>query len=307
MGFLFYGDVLGIAALLDRSHQTADNALTTIRNEAWAVSHQTFPDSIKPIGSKEARLACYNDSVFFYAPDFLAVAWFAAELARRLFLTHEDNGGPLAIRGAIMQTEAAPRIFSTEELDGQARFSRITLKGMGHAMIADKQKLSGARIIFRPEILEVSAFPNWRYEAQAMVMDLAKFPERIESDTLQAKGKLSGYVDLAWMNSSSNVVYKRIEEAAARMHWYAAFNQSAAIHAAATTAMLRLTEFRRRGIGVIIRRLHAGVQKARGQPLKKHARDDYQAWFKEGAMLQKSMGKPLLLPIDMTDTKIPRR
>jgi hypothetical protein len=305
MGYLLYADALGMQALLARDPKRAALALQQISEIARFCADQYMPGTSIPIRrASSGRLVVFNDSIFYYSPTLPEVVQFASQLAYNLFALPPNRGGSIAVRGAIIRTEQAPSIAH----DGDDSFfsaSRLVVDEIGGALVADKRRVLGGRIIVPREILE-DQYATWDYRLQAKVIHLAGLPDLLGSDILRLDSALERYCDIAWMNIETSDRFVSLRTTLDDFSFQAVFDQRAALHAAATMAMYRATESRRRQIVVILRKLWAGVAKLYSTRKPAPPKDDYSGWMAMAPKIGELRGGSLSFPLDVGRLKLER-
>ncbi|WPB74290.1 hypothetical protein KYC5002_35350 [Archangium violaceum] len=308
MGYLFYADALGMQSLLQINPRLAEAALNSIYTHAAATLNTPLPKSTKrPKDDPDHSLIIFNDSIFLYCQNLPAAVHYAAQLTYKLFTLEPKKGGPIALRGTIIETKEHPNIRNDQGSEGlNIQASRLTLPNIGSALIADKKRVLGARIIIHKTLLENSDYQSWDYRLQAKIMHLTGMAERFQSDLLKTDQELRNHCDIAWMNVPSNSGFSNLLGTIQNFAYLAAFNQRAALHAAATLGLYRATESRRHGIVVILRKLWAGISKGTSLEKQPAPKDDYEGWLEQAAAI-KQHNQKLYFPIDTTTMNPPTR
>lgn len=298
MGFLFYADALGMQALLEQAPSRAATALRQITVMAKFCADRYMPGTSTPIRrSSDGKLVVFNDSVFYYSPSFPEVVQFASQLAYNLFTMPENKGGSIAIRGSIIKTEHHPRI--DVEQDGSFfNASRLIVDQIGAALVADKRRVLGARIIV-PRALVEESYAELDYRLQAKIFHLIGLQESFKGNILNLEKDLEVYCDIAWMNVESTTRFHTLRPRLDDFGYRASFDQRAALHAAATMALYRATDSRRRQIVVILQKLWAGVAKQLGGRTVLPEKRDYSAWMRLAPKIRDMRGGDLVFPLDV--------
>lgn len=307
MGYLLYCDVLGFSSLLARNPRLAESALNKLYSLAIEALNDTIPGSARQIkGDSQHSLVVFQDSLFFHVGELALAVQFSATLARSLFLLPKDKGGPIAVRGTIIETteRVSLREHITLRTDVKATGSYLLVRKIGESLLAEKSKLLGPRIVFKKELLPKNTYEAWDYRLQAKVGWIFKLPGTFDADILQADKSFEEYYDVLWMNGPQ---FGKVLAAIREMQFHAAFSQRPSLHAAAALAMYRSTEIRRRGLVVILRRLWNGIT-ARDPALKgaRPKKNDYDGWLKAGQEIQRKNNAPLVFPLSMETARLPK-
>ena len=92
-------------------------------------------------------------------------------------------------------------------------------------------------------------------------MAVGSIRDGVRPDVLDGPRELRSHVDVAWMNAESDKTFEGLREPLQTIFFDAAYSQRAALHAAASMAMFRLTRARRAGLSIIIERHWAAASR----------------------------------------------
>lgn len=303
-GYLYFGDALGIASMMHRDWRRADTALASIEREAKAALKMQMPGfpNRTPAQSNKARLVVFNDSVFFFSEDAAAVLHFAGVLALKLMLTPIDKGGPIAMRGSVALSSAAPTVKTASSATPcPVDATRIAADRVSAALVAEKSKVLGPRLLVEQPVLGKSV-PSWPLRLTSKLMEIHTIPRAIKADTLAIVGDAASYCDLNWMVVEDDRTLRLISEAIDYMHRDTAYSSRAAAHAAAARALYKLAIARRNGLSAMLARLQRGALRAKGlaSPAKRYTFAD---WLNSISELEALLGKSVEIPISMSELR----
>ena len=288
-----------MGALLANDYNRAEAALATIERELTAALNQVPPGCTQPVSAKPGtHLEVFNDSIFLYVQDLIDAVHCASVAAYRLMRVSRERGGPIAVRGAIARVDRPPTVVRRQHAEPcSISTTRLVADNLTAALVAEKRRVLGGRILV-DEALVLEHWARWSGRMQARLMAVGRMPDGIRPDILESPRELRNHVDIAWMNVESEEKFAALAEPLQRMQFNAAFSQRAALHAAATMAMYRLTQTRRNGLVVIIKQHWPAARKVLGVS-KASGRTSYQEWLGTLPKIELALKKRIMLPYDM--------
>lgn len=256
MGYLLYMDALGIQEYYRQGVAIANPIMDRISETAKAIFGASIPNSTKNLSQIDGnKLVIMNDSVFMHSDNLENILYFATKFAKSMFVPIK-NVVPIAFRGGISKTENIPKIICTEE--NNISTTKFVIDNISAAMIADKKRIFGPRIIIDKQLIDEEVFSNWDIKYQTMLMDVYK-PENTKSDIFSKD--LSNFYDVTWLIPFDSNQQRKFE---ANIHKYwenAVSKERAAMHASALLALYKSALVKRESISNVIKLLYSGMQK----------------------------------------------
>lgn len=300
MGYLLFADALGVGTLLARDFGRGDAALASLETEAAAALRQVAPGHADSVGSGTgAHLEVFNDSLFFHTNDLSDAIHYAAVMALRLLQVPRRRGGPILIRGAIARVEKVPRaVRRTESSPCTITTTRLITDNLTAAMVAEKRGILGGRIIIDRALIDPQ-WKQWHHRIQAKIIAVGTMADGVRPDVLDGSRDVRSHVDVAWMNAEAEGTFASLREPLEEIFFGASYSQRPALHAAASISMYRLTQLRRGGLIVMLRK-HWAAAKRRSPTLGNAGRASYAEWLASIPKIEEVLGKKLFLPYDMS-------
>lgn len=256
MGYLLYMDALGIQGFYKQGVNIANPIMDRICETAKSIFGASIPNSSQNLSQIQSnKLVIMNDSVFMYSEHLEYVLFFATKFAKIMFILMK-NVEPIAFRGGISKTENIPKIICSEE--NNISTTKFVIDNISAAMIADKKRISGPRIIIHKDLIDKNIFSSWDIKYQTMLMDIHK-PENTKSDFFN--NDLNDYYDLTWLIPFDEKQAQKIEK---NIHQYwvnAVSMERASIHASALLALYKTSLVKKESISNVIKILYSGLQK----------------------------------------------
>lgn len=256
MGYLLYMDALGIQGFYKQGVNIANPIMDRISETAKSIFGASIPNSSQNLSQIQSnKLVIMNDSVFMYSEKLEYVLYFATKFAKSMFIPMK-NVEPIAFRGGISKTENIPKIICSEE--NNISMTKFVIDNISAAMIADKKRISGPRIIIHKDLIDKDIFSSWDIKYQTMLMDVHK-PENTKSDFFN--NDLNEYYDLTWLIPFDEKQAQKIEKNIHKYWINAVSMERASIHASALLALYKTSLVKKESISTVIKKLYNGLQK----------------------------------------------
>ncbi len=256
MGYLLYMDALGIQGFYKQGVNIANPIMDRISETAKSIFGASIPNSSQNLSQIQSnKLVIMNDSVFMYSEKLEYVLYFATKFATSMFIPMK-NVEPIAFRGGISKTENIPKIICSEE--NNISMTKFVIDNISAAMIADKKRISGPRIIIHKDLIDKDIFSSWDIKYQTMLMDVHK-PENTKSDFFN--NDLNEYYDLTWLIPFDEKQAQKIEKNIHKYWINAVSMERASIHASALLALYKTSLVKKESISTVIKKLYNGLQK----------------------------------------------
>ena len=256
MGYLLYMDALGIQGFYKQGVNIANPIMDRISETAKSIFGASIPNSSQNLSQIQSnKLVIMNDSVFMYSEKLEYVLYFATKFAKSMFIPMK-NVEPSAFRGGISKTENIPKIICSEE--NNISMTKFVIDNISAAMIADKKRISGPRIIIHKDLIDKDIFSSWDIKYQTMLMDVHK-PENTKSDFFN--NDLNEYYDLTWLIPFDEKQAQKIEKNIHKYWINAVSMERASIHASALLALYKTSLVKKESISTVIKKLYNGLQK----------------------------------------------
>lgn len=256
MGYLLYMDALGVQGFYKQGVEVANPIMDRIAETAKSIFGARIPNSTKTLSQiKENKLVIMNDSVFMHSNKLEDVLYFATKFSKIMFMPSR-NVEPIAFRGGISKTESVPKIICLEEKNIST--TKFVIDNISAAMIADKKRINGPRIIIHKDLIDDKLFSTWDIRYQTMLMDIQK-PENTKSDIFGKE--LNDYYDLTWLIPFDKDQAKKIENNIHKYWINAVSLERASIHASALLALYKISLVKMESISNVIKIMYSGLQK----------------------------------------------
>jgi len=204
----------------------------------------------------KSQLTILNDSVFFYSEKLEYILFFSSNLMRKMFLI-DNSDLPIGFRGSISENDQVPKIQNIRE--GKMIATTIVIDNITSAMIAEKKKILGSRVIIPKKIIQNSNYNEWDSRYQSMIFSPKASMKNIDCSMIQNES--DEYYDLAWMIPDHMDEEKKFEHSIISFWENASFNEHASLHASATRALYIASKNRKNAIMTVANKLRNGILK----------------------------------------------
>jgi hypothetical protein len=289
MGYLLFIDALGIQNYYNKGVEFANPIMDRIILNAKNVFNKSLPEVGVPMKNDSANELCImNDTIFVYSIQLTNLLYFSVRFLKSMFIP-KTNTEPIAFRGAIAKTEKSPKIIS--EKNGNMNISKLVIDNISSAMVAEKQKTLGSRILIPKEMIDINIFRKWDTRYSAYIMDVGHI-KNITDTNILIKG-FENYYDLAWMIGSDEKQEKKIYENTVRFWEHAVFNEHASLHASATMALLHASQEKKKRIINYFNKIY-NKQKKYGY-INDYKPKEFKEWCEYAKKLKNNQENGLLL------------
>lgn len=244
MGYLLFTDALGIQGYYDRGVAVADPVINRISATAKNVFGSSLPD-LKGgmITNKACHLVVMNDSVFVYSDKLEYLLYFASKFLKSMFIP-ERRVDPIAFRGAIAETISYPKI--SLEHEHNMSVAKIIIDNISSAMIAEKKKITGARILVPKSLITDEYLKQLDIKYQYLLTDLEKSLNSVGH--AQFTNEYKAFYDVAWMMGIDQKQEDRIEQNVTLFWEKSVFNERASLHASAMRALFYACQVKKKNL-----------------------------------------------------------
>jgi len=258
MSYLLYLDALGMQEHYNKNFKNANVIMNRIYEHATTAFSAHLPELGVPLKDLSgSSITIMNDSVFIHAKELQHLIHVAAKFTKMMFVPQKSQP-PVAFRGSIAKTEHSPILEHSK--NGNLSFSKLVVDNISAAMIADKKKVIGARILIPKHIIDLDKMKDWHIRYQSLVMDVKSAMKGTATDVL--KTGVDDYYDIAWMLTEEDNAMLKIQK---NLHDYwlnAIYNERATLHASASMVLFEACQNKKKGVETVLRVLASGLKKA---------------------------------------------
>jgi len=292
MSYLLYVDALGMQEHYNKNFKVANAIMDRVYDNATTAFSGALPElgvSLKTL--KGSSLTIMNDSVFIHAEELKYLIHVAAKFAKLMFVPDRKQP-PIAFRGSIARTKNIPIL--EHKKNENLSFSKLVVDNISAAMIADKKKVIGARILIPKPLIDFKEMREWHLRFQSLVMDVNTSIKSTTTDILK-KG-FEDFYDVAWMISEEETMAEKIRKNLYEYWLKAIYNERASLHASATMLLFEACVNRRNGIQNVLRLLGNGLKKAGKLDVENGRKMRYAEWIGLSKQIKNLREEGLFIP-----------
>lgn len=244
MGYLLFTDALGIQNYYNQGVRIANPIIERIATTAKSVFGSSLPD-LKGgmVSDPSSHLVVMNDSVFVYSDKLEYILYFASKFLKSMFIP-ERNVDPIAFRGAIAVTKSYPKIHLEQKKN--ISVTKIVIDNISSAMIAEKKKITGARILVPKALITEEYLKTLDIKYQYLLTDLEKSLNSVGH--AQFTNDFPTFYDVAWMLGLDEKQEEKIKHNVISFWEKSVFAERSSLHASATQALFYACQVRKRNM-----------------------------------------------------------